>query len=580
MEGKSRALLGMIALLSPLAAPVRSQPCPAVNATYAVSTTPPSLTSILGGPATFVVFSSPNDDGMGPVTAIAFPFSHFGLPKTSFQVSANGFVAFDAALGAGYFTNSPLPSTVLPNDTVAPWWDDLYHFAAGASTVWTLAGAPGSQQLIVEWSGLEHYTGNGSGENVHFQLVLNEAGGTIEFHYDGGTFAAGTDPWTATIGAESILAIYGVDATGGGTANATFPATDLLLTPAPAAPVTLFSYAASPSPAVFPSVIGTPGAVPVFATPQDNGISPPAPIGFPFSFFGIPKTSFQVSANGFVAFDQAIAGGIPGNSAPGTAGLPNDYAAPWWDDLVHFAPTAASAYLVAGPPGSRTLTVEWRDLERAPGNGSGENVHFAAVFFEGTNLVEFHYDPATFASSVANPWNATVGLENATGSRGVDVTGGGTANANLPADVSLDPCDCGFDFPFGTGCPTSAGPVPSIASSGGSPNSPNATYAITLSGAPAGAPVLLLIGGSNATWLGFPLPLPLSAFGGSAACNLRVSLDVTVSTVASPSGTASVTIPLGASLLCLGAAYAQWAVVDLGIPGLPIATSNALAANL
>ncbi|HKB16716.1 MAG TPA: hypothetical protein VKF62_11670, partial [Planctomycetota bacterium] len=557
-----RRSLPSLASIALLAAPLAAQPCPAVNQNYAASPLGPSFASILGGPSTVVVFTAPNDDGMSAPVPIGFPFPAFGLPKTTFQVSANGFVALDGSLPSGFYANTPLPSTGPPGDFFAPWWADLVHFAPTATTVRALVGPPGNRQLVVEWVDLERWPNNGSGENAHFQLRLDEAGGAVEFRYDGATFSTGTDSWLATVGGESALPTLGFDATGAGAANSAFPAVDLLLAPVPATPTVLFSYTAIPTALPFPAVVGTPGAVPLFSAPQDDAISAATPIGFPFSFFGVPKTTFQVSANGFVAFDSSLSLGFPANAPPGTAGAPNDFAAPWWDDLVHVAPTAATAYLVAGPPGSRTLTVEWRDLERAPGNGSGENVRFAAVFREGTNEVEFHHDFGSFATG-ANAWNATVGLESGSGALSLDVTGGGASNAAIPSsDFDLDPCDCGFQNPFGTGCPASPGFLPSIGSTGGSPLPPNPTYAITLSSAPGNWLALLVLGASNSTWSGAPLPVPLSAFGGPAGCNLLVSPDVALPATVSPTGTAVVLAPLPAGLLCAGTAYAQWAVFN------------------
>ncbi|MCI0588657.1 MAG: hypothetical protein L0323_17660 [Planctomycetes bacterium] len=577
---KGTPLLPSIPFLSLICAEVRAQPCPAIDQNYAASPLGPGFATILGGPSTVVVFTAPNDDGMSAPDTIGFPFDAFGLPKTTFQVSANGFVALDGNLPAGFSTNTLLPSISPPSDFFAPWWADLFHLAPSATTVRALVGAPGTRQLIVEWIDLERYPNNGSGENARFQLVLNEAGGTVEFRYDGSSFSTGTDPWLATVGGESALSALGFDATGAGVSNPVFPAVDLLLAPVPATPTVAFAYTAIPTALPFPAVVGTPGAVPLFSAPQDEGISAAAPIGFPFSFFGVPKTSFQVSANGFVAFDSSLAVGFPANAPPGTAGFPNDLAAPWWDDLAHFAPTAATAYLVTGPPGSRALTVEWRNLERAPGNGSGENVRFAAVFREGTDAVEFHHDFGSFATG-ANAWNATVGLESGNGALALDVTGGGASNPAIPfADFELDPCDCGFQSPFGTGCPTSPGIFPSIGSTGGAPLPPNPTYAITLSSAPAGSPALLLLGASNTSWSGAPLPVPLSAFGGPAACSLLVSPDVFIPVTASPTGTVTVGAPLPAGLLCGGTAYAQWAVFDPVNPVFPSGMSGGLAVSL
>ncbi|MGH7151647.1 MAG: hypothetical protein ACREIU_13155, partial [Planctomycetota bacterium] len=178
-------------------------------------------------------------------------------------------------------------------------------------------------------------------------------------------------------------------------------------------------------------------------------------------------------------------------------------------------------------------------------------------------------------------WDATVGLENADGSRGTDVTGNGAGNSQVPAsDFTLDPCDCGFQAFFGSGCPTSPGIFPSIGSTGGSPLPPNPTYTITLSFAPGNSPAILLLGASNATWVGASLPVPLSAFGGPAACSLLVSPDVVIPVTAGPTGAAVVGLPLPANLLCGGTAYAQWAVFDPLNPSFPSGMTDGLAVTL
>ena len=123
---------------------------------------------------------------------------------------------------------------------------------------------------------------------------------------------------------------------------------------------------------------------------------------------------------------------------------------------------------------------------------------------------------------------------------------------------------------FGAGCPGSSGTPPRIGATG-SP-APGTTFSVHVSSALGGAVAALLLGGSNTTWFGIPLPLDLS-FLGLPGCSLRVSPDFVVFLptigVGSTAGHATVSGMIPASSALSGqSVFAQWFVVEPGF-GLP-----------
>lgn len=95
-----------------------------------------------------------------------------------------------------------------------------------------------------------------------------------------------------------------------------------------------------------------------------------------------------------------------------------------------------------------------------------------------------------------------------------------------------------------------------------------------------------LLGLQNSTFLGSPLPMPLTAFGGPPGCFLRVDPQLTIRTVvSSPSAlfaraTNAIAVPAHPALV--GAViYSQWLLFDTGLAQpLPVTVSDAQAITL
>lgn len=102
------------------------------------------------------------------------------------------------------------------------------------------------------------------------------------------------------------------------------------------------------------------------------------------------------------------------------------------------------------------------------------------------------------------------------------------------------------------------------------------TVRVTLSGAPAGAPALFVLGGSREQSGALNLPLELGVVGGND-CFMFVSFNLDTFVVADGAGCA--TLPLGLPLspsLRSANLYMQWFIIDIG---LRTRTSNALQLN-
>jgi hypothetical protein len=217
------------------------------------------------------------------------------------------------------------------------------------------------------------------------------------------------------------------------------------------------SYSVCPIAAGFASILGDPAATVLsFAPCTDNDASGPQGISlqFPFSFFGSPVGAARPTTNGYMRLLGA--GGGPGTS-PANMTLPsslspNSLVAPFWDDLKTGPTGDPSTIAVLSTPA--LFVVEWNNMKfsaaGATGGSPGRNgsVTFQAVLFP-NGQIEFRYGPYVPPDTTACPPyppdscgaasafpqsgpTASIGLEDATGARGVDGTGFGAGNAAPP----------------------------------------------------------------------------------------------------------------------------------------------------
>jgi hypothetical protein len=143
--------------------------------------------------------SSPNsvvltDDQLSGVLPIGFSFVFYGNTYTSFHVSSNGFISFDAGAGAGCCTGQSLPNVAQPNNLIALAWEDFNPSSGGNISYSTMGAAP-NRILAVEYNNIQHY---GGGNPITSQVLLYEGSNFIEIHTtsmtsDGGSHTMGIE---------------------------------------------------------------------------------------------------------------------------------------------------------------------------------------------------------------------------------------------------------------------------------------------------------------------------------------------------------------------------------------------------
>lgn len=130
--------------------------------------------SSTGNVAVFTAVStySEKDEGISQVP-IGFSFDFYGNTYTSAYISSNGFVSFTSFSG-GTWTNQNLPTSSVPNDLIAPFWDDLDGSSQGG--VYYLTSG---NEFIIQFDNWPIYSSTAGNT---FQVVLS-SNGTIKFQY-------------------------------------------------------------------------------------------------------------------------------------------------------------------------------------------------------------------------------------------------------------------------------------------------------------------------------------------------------------------------------------------------------------
>jgi subtilase family serine protease len=388
----------------------------------------------------------------------AFPF--FGdmiAPGTPVNIGFNGYLVIGSGGTPGGFNNPPIPSNGAPNGFIAAFWDDLVSNTSGEeNTTGSLpkgklselvAGRAPDRTWTVEFTNFGRYQTNGT--NLSFQIVIHESG-IINLRYDSSsTFVGTASGFGATIGLENSTGTDGVDATGLGTNNLSFPSKDLLLFP-PGGPYSVTTQTRG----VFPTILGMPNTVTLrdgATTVMDEGeLLRPGGAPFAFPFFGdmiAPGTPVNIGFNGYLVIGSGGTSAgfenlpIPSNQAP------DGFIAAFWDDLVSNTsgedntagnlPKGKLSELVAGSAPFRSWTIEFTNFGRFQTNGT--NLSFQIVIHE-SGVINLRYDSSSTFVGTASGFGATIGVEKSTGTDGVDATGLGTGNLSFPSkDLFLSP---------------------------------------------------------------------------------------------------------------------------------------------
>jgi hypothetical protein len=140
----------------------------------------------------------------------------------------------------------------------------------------------------------------------------------------------------------------------------------------------------------------------------------PFNIGFNFTFYGNVYSQFYINSNGMITFGS---GSIDHTEvAIPTATEPNNFIAPFWDDLV-IDPSGKILYTTIGSVGNRKLVVQFFNM----GFYTFPVVMgtFQVILYETSNIIQVQYRQIVVVNSTnAHGGSATIGLENSDGTAG------------------------------------------------------------------------------------------------------------------------------------------------------------------
>jgi carbon monoxide dehydrogenase subunit G len=149
----------------------------------------------------------------------------------------------------------------------------------------------------------------------------------------------------------------------------------------------------------------------------DDAFWGPLPIGFSFDFFGNTYTNFYVTSNGLVMFGSGSTQYWNDDIPTGGWWSPNNYIAPFWDDLVVHS-TGDIMYKTIGTAPNRKLVIQYSNM-----SFWSSPVLFGTIqviLYEGSNKIQMQYRSIVdLSSDRASGNSATIGLENLNGSAGV-----------------------------------------------------------------------------------------------------------------------------------------------------------------
>lgn len=169
------------------------------------------------------------------------------------------------------------------------------------------------------------------------------------------------------------------------------------------------------------SIPGIQDVTPLSFSNVNTGQVSVSTLPFAFNYFGTSYTRVNLGANGILSFGTEPATSSA-NQVPGTNGLPANWIAPLWDDLVH--PAAQNArWGVVGTAPNRAMVFEGGPASRD--GGTGGTLMYQVWLFEG---VEGHFEYRVTGEPGTAGLNATIGFEAVDSTIGVNAAGCAPAN--------------------------------------------------------------------------------------------------------------------------------------------------------
>jgi subtilisin family serine protease len=138
----------------------------------------------------------------------------------------------------------------------------------------------------------------------------------------------------------------------------------------------------------------------------DEQMGPVQLLGFNFNYYGNVYASIRACSNGYLALTSNA---VEANNAPiPSAAAPNNFIAPFWDDL---DPSAGGTVYSYQDAGNGRFIVQWNNVRR---KSTGTAHTFQAIIQDDSRLI-FQY------ASVSEVDECTVGIENNVGNDGLEV---------------------------------------------------------------------------------------------------------------------------------------------------------------
>ena len=169
---------------------------------------------------------------------------------------------------------------------------------------------------------------------------------------------------------------------------------------------------------------------PTSVFPADDQTVGPYNIGFDFDFFGNTYSTFYISSNGFISFQNTANGCCSGQLIPNT-GQPNNMIAAFYED---FDPPEGGSirYQTLGSSPNRMLVVEFNSIYPWPGPPTGTTPAstWQLKIKECTNIIDI-----ACLSCNSDGGAHTQGIENAAGTQAFVLAGRNSTNFSLSNDL-------------------------------------------------------------------------------------------------------------------------------------------------
>ncbi len=345
--------------------------------------------------STGTAITGTSDDGTyGPYT-LGFTFNHYGTDFTSVYVNSNGWISFTTS-GSGYYSNYSIPSTSLPNDMIAPFWDDLAPHNGG--TIYYRADTS-PYRFIVEWDAVPKLSG---GALETFQVILN-SNGSIQYQYK-----TVSDVTSVTVGMENSAGDDGLEVV----YNSAYLKDSLaiLLAKRMEGKDSYGYWGADNNHESGPAYkwieinsIGTALSL------GDDSNSGAISLGFNFDYYGTSFSTINICSNGWLSFNSTSS--TYSNMSIPYSGDPNNLLALIWDDLQPVGGGGGGTVYYYQDPSADRFIVQYDGVE----DYSSAYPQYAQVILRGDDSIKFQY------KDVGAPLHeCTVGIENSSGTIGLE----------------------------------------------------------------------------------------------------------------------------------------------------------------